>query len=166
LFTRLQRIKSEQLQNQLREETKQLQVQIKLAGERFAFATQGLDRLTQHYSHPVSLASSRYEQQKELLKREEMKAKMIEEQMIKANEQISSFTNMIEAHKRAARDAAQQLVEFKAKLVPNALATLKRPALTALFACRTKRLPLSPTTRRSWTNRATRLKEERTRSPA
>jgi hypothetical protein len=46
---------------------------------------------------------------------------MIEEQMIKANEQISSFTNLIEAHKRAARDAAQQLVEFKAKLVPNAL---------------------------------------------
>lgn len=85
------RIKSEQLQNQLREETKQLQVQIKLAGER-------------------------YEQQKELLKREETKAKMIEEQMIKANEQISSFTNMIEAHKRATRDAAQQLVEFKAKL--------------------------------------------------
>ncbi|ELR16638.1 zinc finger, C3HC4 type (RING finger) domain containing protein [Acanthamoeba castellanii str. Neff] len=85
------RIKSEQLQNQLREETKQLQFQIKLAGER-------------------------YEQQKELLKREETKAKMIEEQMIKANEQISSFTNLIEAHKRAARDAAQQLVEFKAKL--------------------------------------------------
>ncbi len=86
----------------------------------------------QRDSHPVSLASSRYEQQKELLKREETKAKMIEEQMIKANEQISSFTNIIEAHKRAARDAAQQLVEFKAKLVPNALATPKRPALTAL----------------------------------
>jgi E3 ubiquitin-protein ligase BRE1 len=85
------RIKSEQMQNQLREETKQLQFQIKVANER-------------------------YEQQKELLKREETKARMIEEQMGKANEQISSFTNLIEAHKRAARDAAQQLVEFKAKL--------------------------------------------------
>jgi hypothetical protein len=47
---------------------------------------------------------------------------MIEEQMLKANEQISSFTNLLESHKRAARDAAQQLVEFKTKLVLTAAA--------------------------------------------
>jgi len=85
------RIKSEQLQNQLREELKLLQSKIKLANER-------------------------YEQKQELFRQEESKVKMMEEQLSKASEQVSSFSNLIEAHKKMSKEAAQQSAEYKIKL--------------------------------------------------
>jgi E3 ubiquitin-protein ligase BRE1 len=86
-----ERIKSEQQQHLLREEGKTLAAQLKVAGE-------------------VAAA------QKDLLLKEEAKVRSLEEQLLKANEQLALLNSTIELHKRTARDSAQQMIDLRAKL--------------------------------------------------